>query len=257
VSFANNPVPEQENWPLLANSIIFIYRWAVVVPLLVVSTLFVCFMCISLSLIGLPGLANRVFARGWARFNAFVSLMKIEVVDRKHVDENQSYVIVANHRSLLDIYLLYGFTGIDVKWVMKKELRAIPIFGLACEKLGHVVVDRSNTESDLESMAKARRRIVNGTSIIFFPEGTRSRDESMLPFKKGAFRMAMDLGVPILPVSIHGTARILPADTTQLLPGKAKLKFHEPIPTADLKPEETALLIEKTRNTLIEAIKQE
>jgi 1-acyl-sn-glycerol-3-phosphate acyltransferase len=214
-------------------------------------------MCITLSLIGLPGLANRTFARNWARFNAFVSLMKIEVEGRKYVQANQSYVIVANHRSLLDIYVLYGFTDIDVKWVMKKELRAIPIFGLACEKLGHVVVDRSNTQADLESMANARRRIVNGTSIIFFPEGTRSRDESMLPFKKGAFRMATDLGIPILPVSIHGTAKILPPDTTQLMPGHAKLKFHEPIPTAELKPEESALLIEKTRETLIEALKQE
>ena len=247
----------REGLPEFSDLLLFVYRWSVVVPVLVVSTFLTASTCIVLSLVGLPRLANQVVARNWARLNAFVSLMEVEVEGADKVVPGESYVITANHRSLVDIYLLYGFSGLDVKWVMKKELRAIPIFGLACEKLGHVVVDRSNTAADLASMEVARTRFVKGTSIIFFPEGTRSRNNTMLPFKKGAFRMALNLGASILPVSIHGTEKILPSDTTQLVPGKAVLKFHDPIPTTGLTDSDTSLLLERTRAVLVEALKQE
>jgi 1-acyl-sn-glycerol-3-phosphate acyltransferase len=248
---------EREGFPEFSDLLLFVYRWSVVVPILVVSTFLVASSCIILSLAGLPGIANKIVARNWARLNAFVSLMEVEVQGADKVIPGQSYVIAANHRSLVDIYLLYGFSGIDVKWVMKKELRAIPIFGLACEKLGHIVVDRSNTAADLQSMETARARFVKGTSIIFFPEGTRSRNSSMLPFKKGAFRMALNLNVPIMPVSIHGTDKILPSDTTQLKPGRAILRFHDPIPTEGLDENATDILIEKTRAVLVDALSQE
>ncbi len=257
MSILNNTPRAREDLPEFSDLLLFVYRWAVVVPVLVVSTFLTASICIILSLAGFPRIANQVFARNWARLNAFVSLMEVQVEGTEKVKPGESYVITANHRSLVDIYLLYGFSGFDVKWVMKKELRAIPVFGLACEKLGHVVVDRSNTSADLHSMEVARERFVKGTSIIFFPEGTRSRDNSMLPFKKGAFRMALNLGVPILPVSIHGTEKILPSDTTQLSPGKAILRFHDPIPTAGLDESDTGMLMDRTRAVLVEALKQE
>jgi 1-acyl-sn-glycerol-3-phosphate acyltransferase len=214
-------------------------------------------MIILLTIIGMPRFANTVFARNWARVNSYVSLMKVEVAGRDKVNKNQAYVLAANHRSLVDIYVLLGFSDLDVIWVMKKELRWIPLLGFACERLGYVVVDRHNTAADLQTLHAARIGYVEGTSIIFFPEGTRSRDNTMLPFKKGAFRMALDLKLPILPISIHGTPEILPSDTTQLYPGRARMVFHDPIPTEHLDQDAIGDLMEQTRNVLTKALQEE
>lgn len=253
----NHPNPSRVSLPLPLQLLLYIYRWTVVVPVLVLTVIVHCTSIIILAMIGLPRFANTVVARNWARFNAFVSLMKVEVQGREKVDKNQSYVIVANHRSLVDIYVLLGFSGLDGIWVMKKELRAIPILGLAAEKLGYIIVDRSNTEADLKSLQTARSGWVKGTSIIFFAEGTRSRDSEMLPFKKGAFRMALDLKLPILPMSIHGTPEILPADTTHLFPGKVRLVIHDPIATENLDPNSIDALLEQTRSVLTKALQEE
>jgi 1-acyl-sn-glycerol-3-phosphate acyltransferase len=250
-------VISREGSPLPIRALLFCYRWLVVIPVLVLTVLVHCSVIIILAMIGFPSFANTVVGRNWARVNAFFSGIKLEVEGQEKVDPNQSYIVVANHRSLVDIYLVYGAAGIDLKWVMKKELRAIPIFGLACEKLGHVVVDRSNTEADLKSMQAARSSLVNGKSIFFFAEGTRSRDEAMLPFKKGAFRMALDLKLPVLPASIHGTREILPRDTTQLFPGTARLVFHDPIATEQMNPNSTSALMQQTRSVLLNAMQEE
>ena len=90
----------------------------------------------------------------------------------------QSYVIVSNHQSQYDILLMYGWLGTDFRWVMKKELRRVPVLGLACEKLGHIYVDRSDSAAAVASLNAARKKLVNGTSVVFFPEGTRSRDRN-------------------------------------------------------------------------------
>ena len=208
-------------------------------------------------MIGFPSFANTAVGGNWARVNAFVSCIKLRAKGKEKIDPGQSYVVVANHRSLVDIYLVYGVSGMDLKWVMKKELRSIPIFGMACEKLGHVVVDRSNTKADLESMDRARQSLVDGKSIFFFPEGTRSKTETLQAFKKGAFRMAIDLQLPILPVSIHGTREILPTNTTQLYPGTATMVFHDPISTANMDASSTDSLMEQTRAVMLAALQED
>jgi 1-acyl-sn-glycerol-3-phosphate acyltransferase len=159
-------------------------------------------------------------------------------------------VIVSNHQSQFDIFVLYGWLDIDFKWVMKQELRKVPVIGIACERLGHIYVDRSNREAALASIDGAKQRIVDGTSVLFFPEGTRSRDKLMRPFKKGAFRMALDLQLPILPVSIQGTREILPSDTLDLYPGRATMIIHPPIPVADYDTARLHELMEHTRRVI-------
>jgi len=170
-----------------------------------------------------------MFGPVWAKINAAVSLIGVQTSGQEHIEQGQSYVIVANHQSLIDIYLLYGYLGMDIKWVMKQELRSVPILGLACELMGHVIVDRSNTESALASMERARERIMDGMSVIFFAEGTRSRSGELKPFKKGAFRMAQELNLPILPITIHNTFEILPSDTVDLRPGIARMTIGAPV----------------------------
>jgi 1-acyl-sn-glycerol-3-phosphate acyltransferase len=159
-------------------------------------------------------------------------------------------VVVANHQSQLDILVIYGWLDLDFRWVMKQELRKVPFLGIACEKLGHVFIDRSDRLAAISAINQARERISGGTSIFFFPEGTRSRDGNMLPFKKGAFRMAAELQLPILPVSIKGTYQMLPPDTMRMKPGRARMVIHPPIETEGVGPENIPALMGQVREVI-------
>ncbi len=142
--------------------------------------------------------------------------------------------MVANHQSHFDILVLYGWLGIDFRWVMKQELRSVMGLGAACAALGHIYIDRSDHEAAIRSINAAKERITGGISVIFFPEGTRSDDGRLRRFKKGAFRFAIDTGLPILPVTVDGTFDVLPPRRFDLRPGRARLVIHEPIPTDGL-----------------------
>ena len=174
--------------------------------------------------------------------------MSVNVTGRENIDPQQSYVVVANHQSLYDVFVLYGYSGIDFKWVMKQEMRSVPGLGIGCEKIGHIFVDRSNVQAALASIKAAESKIRNGTSVVFFPEGTRSRDGALLKFKKGAFRFALDLNLPILPVTIVGTKDVLPSDSIDLLPGKVRLIIDPPIPVEGLGVKDVPRLMEQVRS---------
>lgn len=226
------------------------YKWLVMIPMFALST--VTFGCLAVVLATLidTRYASVLCGTLWARLNAYLTPIRVAVIGREHVDPKQSYVITANHQSGYDIYVLYGWLGIDFKWVLKQELRRAPALGIACDRLGHVFIDRSNTEAAIRSLEVAKRRIVGGTSVLFFPEGTRSEDGRLLPFKKGAFRMALDLGLPILPVTLVGTRQILPPNTIRLFPGSAQLIFHPPIDVSGIDRSSVPALIEEVRRTI-------
>ncbi len=226
------------------------YKWLFVIPFLVFTTFVIGSLITLLSLLGMPDLSSRVFGPLWARLNIAVSLVTVKVEGLHNLDPQTSYIIAANHQSLVDIYVIYGYLPTNFKWVMKKELRSVPILGVACEAMGHIIVDRSNTNAALGTINLARARIINGKSVLFFPEGTRSRSGSLMPFKKGAFRLAVELGLPILPVVIHGTNKILPSDTTDLAPGNARLEILPPIETSGMDEHDIGELSNLTRNAI-------
>jgi 1-acyl-sn-glycerol-3-phosphate acyltransferase len=176
--------------------------------------------------------------------------MAVTVEGRENLDPRRSYVIVSNHQSHYDIFVLYGWLGTDFRWVMKKELRSVPGLGVACARLGHIYIDRSNRQAAMAAIDDAKRSLRPGTSVLFFPEGTRSRDGSLCAFKKGAFHMAIDLGLPILPVTILGTRRILPPDSTDLKPGRARLVFHPPVPVDGRSREDIPDLMAEVRDAV-------
>ena len=226
--------------------------WKVLVfaPLLVASTVFFGLLVLVLLPFLPPATVSRLCGGGWARFNAFMTPMRVRVRGRELLDPNQSYVLVCNHQSHFDVFVLYGWLGVDFKWVMKAELRRVPVLGGACARLGHVFIDRSNHAAAVATLEAAKDRIRDGTSVLFFPEGTRSRSGELGAFKKGAFRMALDLGLPILPMAIRGTRDVLPARGLDLRPGRATLTIHPPIGidgcTADDLPE----LMRRTRTAI-------
>ncbi len=205
------------------------YKYLVVMPVLGLATAFSATLALVLTLVTSARTASRLTAVPWARVMAWVTPMRVEVVGRDNIDPRQPYVLVSNHQSQYDIFVLYGWLGVDFKWVMKQELRKVPGIGVACERLGHIFIDRSNHAAAVATLEAARTKIVDGTSVMFFPEGTRSMDGQLLRFKRGAFRMAVDLGLPILPLTVTGTRDVLPANTSDLMPGSARLIIHEPI----------------------------
>jgi 1-acyl-sn-glycerol-3-phosphate acyltransferase len=203
------------------------YKWLIFAPFFVSTTLFFGSATIVLSIFLPSRWVSLICGTFWSRLNAWLTPMSVSVTGRENVDPQQSYVVVANHQSLYDVFVLYGFLGIDFKWVMKQEMRSVPGLGIGCEKVGHIFVDRSNRQA---------------------AEGTRSRDGALRQFKKGAFRFALDLNLPILPVTIVGTREILPSDSLDLLPGKARLIIDEPIRVDDLDGKDIPRLMEQVRS---------
>ncbi len=216
------------------------YKLLIFLPVVVIATNILGGLIIILISLGLPRLA-RPLPVLWARVNALAAPARVRVTGRDQFDPNQSYVVVANHQSHFDILAIYGWLGIDFRWVMKMELRKVPVLGLACEKLGHVYIDRGNHQRAQASINAAKQQLQNGTSIFFFPEGTRSLDGRLLPFKKGAFKLAKELQLPILPVTITGSHEILPAKTLNLFPGAVDIIIHAPIAVDENSCEETLL----------------
>ncbi|MDX9786640.1 MAG: lysophospholipid acyltransferase family protein [Desulfobacterales bacterium] len=229
------------------------YKWLIFIPFLGLTTLIFGAAAIALSFFS-KRFAGKWCGMLWARSNIYATPAQITVRGRGHLDALRAYVIVANHQSLFDIFVVYGWLGMDLRWIMKKELRKVPVLGLACEKVGHIIVDRSNTEAALASINAAKENITGGTSIVFFPEGTRSRNGRLGAFKKGAFRLALDLGLPILPISISGTKNILPPDGLNLMPGRVTLTIHPPIDLSEYSIENLPELMERTRNAIESAL---
>jgi len=234
-----------------------LWKWLVVFPAVVVITI----LGATLVLVLIPFInassLSRVIAGTWARLLAWVIPMPVRVRGREHVDPDQSYVIVANHQSHVDILVLYGWLGIDIRWVMKQELRSVPTLGAACERIGHIFIDRSDHQAAVASLNAARQQIQNGTSVIFFPEGTRSDDGRVRTFKKGAFRFAIDTGLPILPVTVAGAANVLPARCLDLRPGVADLVIHPPVPSVGLATADLPGLSDRVRSTIASALPDE
>ncbi|PHR65421.1 lysophospholipid acyltransferase family protein [Alcanivorax sp.] len=229
----------------------FLYSWLIFVPLMVTTTVLAGLTCLLLIPFLPADKVAKLSAIPWAKLCLLYSGVRVDVQGRHHLLPGQSYVIVANHLSQFDIFVLYGYLGVDFRWVMKHELRKIPVIGICCEKLGHVFINRDNTEAAIASLNAARARLANGASVLFFPEGTRSRDGQLKPFKKGAFKMAQELGMPVLPVTLSGTFDILPAGTLRLHPGaSARLILHPPLSVTGNSDAELQNLVRQSREAI-------
>jgi 1-acyl-sn-glycerol-3-phosphate acyltransferase len=158
---------------------------------------------------------------------------------------------MANHQSDFDILIALAYIPVQFRWIAKKELFSIPVFGTAMKNAGYVEIDRHNREKSLQSIDEAALRIRSGKSIMTFPEGTRSREGEIKAFKQGAFHLAIKSGVPIVPVSIIGSDRIMPKRSVRIKPGQIKLVIGEPIDVKSFDIEKRYELIEKVRNTII------
>ncbi|MBC8030400.1 MAG: 1-acyl-sn-glycerol-3-phosphate acyltransferase [Pyrinomonadaceae bacterium] len=166
-------------------------------------------------------------ARNWLRLSG----MKVHVSGREHIDPNQTYVFIANHRSYLDTATLFAYTGRRLGLLGKKELLKIPILGYGMGYVNIMAIDRSNRESALQTVEAATARIRSGRSFGVFAEGTRAKPGEFLPFKKGAFYMAAQAGVPIVPVAIKNTDYLMGKGTGEARPGTIEMVMLPPVST--------------------------
>ena len=148
--------------------------------------------------------------RWWARAVLFLLLIPVKVYGRENINKKQSYVFVANHQGAFDIFLIYGYLGCNFKWMMKWQLRKMPFVGFACEKAHHIFVDKRSPRKIKETYDKARTTLCDGTGLVVFPEGSRTFTGHMGTFKRGAFMLADELQMPVIPMTINGSFNIMP-----------------------------------------------
>jgi len=234
-----------------------LYEWLILMPLVGILTLiFGTFAAVSASLVN-PHFASRVFGVTWARLLGWLTPIAVTVEDKQNVNRKRSYVVVSNHQSLYDIVVIYGWLELDLKWVLKQELRKVPGIGIGCEKAGHIFIDRKNPRLASEAITEALDRLGEGIGIMMFPEGTRSQDGKLMPFKKGAFRLAIEQGLPVLPVTLLGTRDILPANTLKAFPGRARMVIHPAIETDGIDLAHTGELMNAAKKAISSALPEE
>jgi 1-acyl-sn-glycerol-3-phosphate acyltransferase len=166
----------------------------------------------------------------WSRLVCILSLCPVKVIGKEKLNRKQSYIFVSNHQGSYDIFLIYGYLGQPIKWVMKQSLRKLPFVGIACEAAGFIFVDNSSPQAAAKTVRIAEEKLKGGASIVIFPEGSRTPTGKMGKFKKGAYQMALDLKLPIVPITINGSYEVMPVGSRRLNPHRMELIIHDPIP---------------------------
>lgn len=187
-----------------------LYQLLIFFPLFVVVTIFVALLTSLGCIVGLSRWFAFLPTRFWGWFTIRFLFLPVKVEGREHLQPGQSYIFAANHQGAFDIFLLSGFLGREFKWMMKASLRKVPFVGMACEKAGYIFVDKSSRKAVAKTMDDARQRLVGGTSLAVFPEGARTFSGHMGIFRRGAFQLADELQLPVVPITIDGCFDVMP-----------------------------------------------
>jgi len=225
-------------------------RTAFILLWVVLTTAFFSVIAIIASFFSRTGDGVHIIARIWARSILMGSRVHVSVDGLSNIEPDKSYIYMANHQSNFDIPVLLGCLSVQFRWLAKAELFKIPVFGRAMRGAGYVKIDRFNRDSAFESISEAAQKMKNGVSVMIFPEGTRSKDGRIKPFKKGGFVMAVDSGVPIVPVVIRGTWPIMAKSSLRINRGDVEMEIAQPIDTIDYSRETKEELMDKVRRVI-------
>ena len=206
-----------------------IYQWVIAYPILAVLTIITAVLTIFVSALGMSRSLCYYIPHIWARLWCVLLFVRVEVRGRENIDPGTSYVFIANHQGAFDIFLIFGYLNHNFKWMMKKSLEKIPFVGFACRVSRHIMVDRSSASAINQTMVNAKKILRDGMSLVVFPEGSRTPDGKMKPFKRGAFMLATEFGLPIVPLTIDGSFRVMNKTTLNTAPGKIVLTIHRPM----------------------------
>lgn len=230
-----------------------LYQLFIAAPIILVWTIF-----ISLTVAIGCTLGNGHFwgyypGKWWAWLILKVLLIPVKVEGRENLQEGESYVFVSNHQGAFDIFLIYGYLNRNFKWMMKWQLKKIPFVGYACEKSHQIFVDKRGASKIKKSYDEARTILRDGISLTVFPEGARTFTGHMGMFRRGAFMLADELQLPVVPLTINGSFNILPRmnDGKWLTWHPLKLAIHQPIRPESQGPENIKHTLEESYQVIM------
>lgn len=216
-----------------------IYQLFIAIPLIIIASVITSVVTVVGCFLGDGHFWGYHPGRLWSRFICTILLLPVKVEGREHLQPGQSYVFVANHQGIFDVFVIYGYLGRNFKWMMKKSLRKLPFVGIACEYARHIYVDKSGPSKIKATYDNAREILREGMSLVVFPEGARTFTGHMAVFRRGAFMLADELQLPVCPLTINGSFNIMPRqrDGKWAIWHPLRLTIHEPIAPKGKGPE--------------------
>lgn len=208
-----------------------LYQLIVALPIFLVASIVTSFTTMIGCRLGNGHFWGYYPGKWWAQFIIRILMLPVKVEGRENLVEGQSYVFVANHQGAFDIFLIYGFLCRNFKWMMKRQLRQMPFVGKACEAAHHIFVDKRGASKIRATYDSARQTLQGGMSLVVFPEGARTFTGHMGVFKRGAFMLADDIELPVVPLTINGSFDIMPRtrDMKWVVWHPLRLTIHKPI----------------------------
>ena len=193
---------------------------------------------VALLVLLVPRWGNLVVHGGrlWSKVMLATAGARVSYHGLAHAGAHSPCIFIANHQSMVDIWVMLGLVPPNTRFLAKRELFRIPIFGWALAATGCIAVNRGNRTEAIRSLGLAAERIRSGRSVVLYPEGTRTRHGSLQPFKKGAFHLALEAGVPIVPVAITGSFHVMPPRTLRVRPGAVHVWIEPPVDVAPFRP---------------------
>jgi len=214
---------------------------------LILNTLVLGSIIIAISPFDRNGNAVHYIGKFWSLLNIYLSGTRLSIKGKENIEKGRSYIVMSNHQGLVDPWVLIGKLPLQLRWTIKSEVKKMPIFGYALERMGHIYVGSRKRKDAAMTLGVAAQIIREGTSVVFFPEGTRSEDGHLQRFHKGGAIIAIRSGVPILPVTVNGSRFVLPKGTLALMPGKIEIIVGESI--------DSGMFGENGKNQLIAVVK--
>ena len=208
-------------------------------------------VAIFLSLFDSSGNIPHLVARLWGKIQLRITGTPVRIQGLENMDPQESYILVSNHQSTFDIFALLGYLPVQFRWTAKAELFRTPFMGWAMSRIGYIPIERDSPKKAYRSMLRAAEVVRNGVSVIIFPEGTRSPDGNLQPFKKGVFLLALKSRAPILPITIQGTSKIMRKGDWRTYPGQVRIQIDPPIETAGTPAVKEEELSQRVRSTLV------
>ena len=236
-----------------------LYQLVVVLPVGLAVTLLTAIVTIVGCTIGDGHFWGYYPAHLWARVMLWLLLIPVKVEGREQLEHKQSYVFVSNHQGAFDIFLIYGYLNRNFKWMMKYQLGRIPVVGYACKKAHHIFVDKRGPKKIKATYDAARETLQDGVSVTLFPEGARTFTGHLGLFRKGAFALADELQLPVVPMTINGSFRIMPRmrDMHFVDWHPLSLTIHAPIYPVGQGPDNVQATLRQAYDSVMSALEPE
>ena len=235
---------------------IYIYRiwfFLIALPILVVITILTATVTVIGCALGGGKFWGYYPAAFWGKCFCWLSLVRVTVRGRENIDRHTSYIFVANHQGAYDIFSIYAGLPHPFRWMMKASLRSIPVVGYACQVSHQIYVDNSSPAALKHTMERAQTLLSHGTSLMVFPEGARTWDGKMRRFKRGAFTLAQEFQLPVVPVTIDGAFKVMPRFRKTPRPGHITITIHKPIAPPD-SPRSLIAVADESARTIAAAL---